>query len=220
MMNVLVVAAHPDDEVIGCGGTIARHVAAGDRVHLLIMTQIYAPEWDMKEFDRRRDEALSAAKVLGIKAVSFGGFPTVKLNTVPTVALTRQISATVAAVKPQVVYLPPRGDINADHDLTHRAALVSCRPLFNSPVNRLLSYEIAPTTRFNTDGEGVFAANHYVDISRHLKKKLQAMGRYRLELRKFPHPRSLKGLTILAQERGLAVGVPYAEAFRLIMSKE
>ena len=219
-MKVLVVAAHPDDEVIGCGGTIARHVANGDVVYLLILTEIYAPDWDMKEFDQRKKEALSAAKVLGIKEVMFGGFPTVKLNTVPTIALTAKLQAAVAKYQPQVVYIPPRGDINADHDAAHRAALVGCRPLFNSPVRKLISYEIAPTTRFNPPGEGVFAANYYLDISKYLKAKLRAMRQYRLELRKDPHPRSLQGLTVFARERGLAIGVDYAEAFCLLLSRE
>jgi N-acetylglucosamine malate deacetylase 1 len=218
-MKVLIVAAHPDDETIGCGGTIAKHVAAGDKVFLLIMTQIYAPEWNVKELERRKSEAWKAAKVLGIKGVYYGGFPTVKLNTVPTISLTGKIGEIVKKVKPQLVYIPPKDDINIDHDIVHRAACVACRPFADSSITTVLSYEIAPTTRYNTDSHSAFVPNYYTDISRFLKIKLRAMAKYRLELRNYPHPRSLKGLELFARERGLAVGFDYAEAFSLVINR-
>src|SRR3989338_7729778 len=127
-MKVLIIAAHPDDEVIGCGGTIARHVSSGDKVFLLVMTQIYAPEWNMKEFDKRRKEVFKSAKALDISQVFFGRFPTAKLNTVPVIALTGKIGEIVKKVKPEIVYLPPKKDLNLDHVIVYNAGIVACRP--------------------------------------------------------------------------------------------
>lgn len=208
-MKVLVIASHPDDEVIGCGGTIARHAASGDKVYLLVMTQIYAPEWDMKEFDKRRKEVFKAAKVLGIKKVFFGGFPTAKLNTVPAIALTNKIREIIKKCEPAVIYLPPKHDLNLDHVIVCNAGIVSCRSM--SFVKTVLSYEVQ--TAFSYENLEV---NYYVDISRYFKKKIQAMKVYKSEIRKYPHPRSIEGLTILSQMRGLSVGARHAEAFMVV----
>lgn len=208
-MRILIVAAHPDDEVIGCGGTIARHVASGDKVYLLVMTQIYAPEWNMKEFDRRRQEVFRAADILGIKEVFFGGFPTAKLNTVPTITLTTKIRQVIKDIKPKTVYLPPKEDLNVDHVIVCRQGIVASKGI--GYIKKIISYEV-PTVFGYED----MAVNYYVNISRYLNKKILAMKAYKTEIKKYPHPRSIEGLTILAQNRGMAAGIEYAEAFKVI----
>jgi len=216
-MRVLVIAAHPDDEVIGVGGTIRKHVESGDKVFLLIMTQVYSPEWSPDEIEIRKKEVLKAQKILGIEKVFFAGFPTVKLNTIPTIDLTKKIREIVMITKPQIVYFPPMGDLNRDHDIICNAALVVCRPLPRFFIRRVLCYEISPSSRYCLpNSTNHFIPNYYVDISKFMETKLKAMRVYRKELKTFPHPRSLKGLRIFARERGISVGVSFAEAFILI----
>ena len=212
-MRVLVISPHPDDEVIGAGGAVARHVAGGDEVSLCIVTQGYSPPWpaDIVEIARRQVEA--ARKVLGIKQVFFLGFPTVKLNTVPNTDLTNALQKAVDETRPEVVYTSSASDVNQDHRIVFEATLVACRPLPGSTVRRLLSYEIGPAARF---GNAPFFPNVFVDIEAFLSKKLEAMKCYETELREPPHPRSLTGLELITRERGMSVGLKAAECFQLI----
>jgi N-acetylglucosamine malate deacetylase 1 len=212
-MRVLVISPHPDDEVIGAGGTIARHVAEGDEVHLCIVTQGYSPPWpeDIVETARRQVEAVQ--KVLGIKQAFFLGFPTVKLNTVPNTDLTNALQKVVEEIKPEVVYTSSASDVNQDHRIVFEATLVACRPLPGSTVRRLLCYEAGITARY---GHLSFNPNVFVDITDFLDKKLEAMKCYKTELREPPHPRSLAGLELIARERGLSVGLKAAECFHLV----
>jgi N-acetylglucosamine malate deacetylase 1 len=212
-VRVLVISPHPDDETIGTGGTIARHVAEGDEVSLTIVTQGYFPPWpkDTVETDRRQVEA--ARKVLGVKRTFFLGFPTVKLNTVSNTELTNALQGVVNEATPEVVYTSSASDVNQDHRIVFEATLVACRPLPGSTVRRLLSYEVGPAARF---GNAPFFPNVFVDIEAFLDKKLEAMKCYETELREPPHPRSLAGLELIARERGLSVGLKAAECFQLI----
>lgn len=212
-MRVLVISAHPDDEVIGAGGTIARHVAAGDEVHWCVVTQGYGPLMTDAELAKARQQVYAVQRFLGVKDVSFCGFPTVKLNSVPHRDLASALQAEVDKTKPEIVYTTPYCDVNADHRLVCEATMVATRPLPESTVKKVLSYEIAPTTRFAIEP---FTPNVYVDISAFLSKKLEAMACYETELREFPHPRSLKGIELFARERGMSVGVEVAECFYLI----
>ncbi len=212
-MQVLVIAPHPDDETIGAGGTIARHVAGGDEVFLCVVTQGYSPPWpaDIVETARRQVEA--ARKVLGIKRVFFLGFPTVKLNTVPNAELTGALQKVVDETMPEVVYAPAASDVNQDHRIVFEATLVACRPLPGGIVKRVLCYETGYSSRY---GQEPFAPNVFVDIEPFLGKKLEAMRCYETELREPPHPRSLAGLELIARERGLSVGLRAAECFHLV----
>jgi len=160
-MQVLVVAPHPDDETIGAGGTIARHVAGGDEVSLCIVTQGYSPPWpaDIVKTARRQVEA--ARRVLGIKRVFFLEFPTVKLNTVPNADLTGALQKTIDDIKPEVVYTPSASDVNQDHRIVFESTLVACRPLPGSYVRRILSYEVGYSSHF---GGVPFVPNVFVDI--------------------------------------------------------
>jgi len=221
-LQVLVIAAHPDDETIGAGGTIARHVARGDQVYWCVVTQGYSPPWSEETLAAARRQIDDVQEVLGIQEVFIQevflcGFPTVKLNTVPHIDLCSALQRVVDQVQPEVVYMTPRDDINQDHRIVYEATLVATRPLPGSPVRRVLSYEISPTSRFGLpSGSSGFVPNVFVDISQYLDKKLKALSCYKTELREYPHPRSLEGLRLLAEERGLSVGLKAAECFQLI----
>ena len=212
-MRVLAISAHPDDETIGAGGTLARHVAEGDEVFWCVVTQGYNPPWPDQVLEAAQRQVNAVQRVMGFSEVFRCGFPTVKLNTVPHMELTSAIQAVVDKVLPEVVYAPPLCDINPDHRLVCEAALVATRPLPGCTVKRVLSYEIGPTVRY---GPTASQPNVYVDIAAYLYKKLQAMACYHTELREYPHPRSLRGLEQIARERGLSVGLEAAECFQLL----
>jgi LmbE family N-acetylglucosaminyl deacetylase len=212
-VRVLVISAHPDDEVIGAGGTLARHVAEGADVFWCIVTQGYSPPWPADVVATARRQVEKVRQVLGIRQTFFCGFPTVKLNTIPHGELSSSLQKIVTEVRPEVVYLPPGSDINRDHRIVFDATLVATRPFPDSPVRRVLCYEIGPTGRY---GSTTFTPNVFVDIEPYLEKKLEAMACYDTELKDFPHPRSLEGLRLIAQERGMSVGLKAAECFQLI----
>jgi N-acetylglucosamine malate deacetylase 1 len=216
-MRVLAIAAHPDDETIGAGGSLARHVTAGDDVFWCVVTQGYSPPWSEETLQIARQQINEVQQVFGFRQVFRLGFPTVKLNTVPYIDLTSALQGVVDQVKPEVVYTTPRSDINQDHRIVYDCTLVATRPLPGSSVRRVLSYEISPTTRFGApSGSSGFMPTVFIDIASHLDRKLAAMMCYRTELREFPHPRSVEGLRLLAQERGLSVGLAAAECFELV----
>lgn len=216
-MRVLVIAAHPDDEVIGAGGTIARHVANGDQVFWCVVTEAYAPRWPEAYKAAVRDQVEQVRQLLGIREVTFLGLPTVKLNTIPYVDLCSALQQVVDRVQPEVVYTTPRDDVNQDHRIVYEATLVATRPLPGSPVRRLLCYEIGPTSRFGLPaGSHGFSPNVFVDIEEYIDIKMKAIQCYQEELRDYPHPRSAEGLRLFARERGLSVGLGAAECFQLI----
>lgn len=215
--RVLIIAPHPDDEVLGCGGTIAGHAAMGDEVHLCVVTRAYPPEWTEEVIGIKRQEVNEASGILGIKETSFLDLPTVKLDTLPQKELNNAIARVVDAVKPDVVYLPHKGDLNRDHRLVFEAALVALRPLEGNTVSRILCYETLSETEWGIpDVESVFIPNVYLDIANTLETKLAAMSAYASELKEYPHPRSLEMLKVLAQKRGSEAGIAAAEAFMLV----
>jgi LmbE family N-acetylglucosaminyl deacetylase len=216
-MKILVLAPHPDDEVLGCGGTIAKHVQQGDEVHLCIVTKAYAPDWSEEFLKNRPREIKNASKILGIKRVYFLDFPAVKLDTVPQKELNEAISRVVERVRPYAAYIPHKGDINKDHRLVFEAALVALRPKPKISAKKVLAYETLSETEWGIpEPKEVFLPNFYVDISDTLRIKLKAMMAYKSELKSYPHPRSLKGIRALAIKRGSEVGLKAAEAFMLV----
>lgn len=220
-MKVLVMAPHPDDEVLGCGGTIAKHVSGGDEVYLCIVTKAYPPEWSESEIRERREEVLRVNKILSIKKVYFLDLPTVKLDTIPQKDLNDLITQLVNEIQPEIVYIPHRGDVNRDHRLVFEAAIVATRLGSGSTVKKVLSYETLSETEWAAPFvENAFVPNVYVDISETLEIKLKAMAEYKLELKEFPHPRSLEAISALAKVRGATVGIAAAEAFMLIREVE
>jgi len=216
-MKILVIAPHPDDEVLGCGGTIARHSTGGDEVYLCVVTKAYTPDWPEGEIEERKQEVYKVNEILGIKETYFLDLPTVKLDTVPQKELNDAIAQVVNAIQPEVIYVPHKGDANKDHRLVFDAAMIATRPKPKASVKKVLSYETPSETEWGIPSvESAFIPNIYVDISATLETKLKGMSAYELELKEYPHPRSLEAVSALVKMRGSTIGVKAAEAFMLI----
>lgn len=216
-MNVLVISTHPDDEVLGCGGTIAYHAYKGDIVSVLVVTRGIPELFPPSQIERTRKELESASAILGVNDISFLDFPAPKLDTVPEFTLADAILNHLKIFKPNVIYLPYRNDLHVDHRRVFSATMVAARPINGLSVLRLLCYETLSETEWGSSlDSGVFVPTVYVDISDFLERKLQAMACYQSQLREFPHPRSLAAIEALARFRGSTVGVMAAEAFMLV----
>lgn len=216
-MTVLVIATHPDDEVLGCGGVIARHSDQGHEVHVLVVTRGIPELFDQEQIETTRKELANAHKVLGVSGVTFLDFPAPKLDVVPGNDLADAIARVIRQLKPQIVYLPHRGDIHGDHQATYRATLVATRPINENSVQRLLCYETLSETEWGPPtGDQTFIPTVFVDISSTLDRKLEAMACYRSQLKSPPHPRSLRSVEALARLRGGTVSLEAAEAFMLV----
>lgn len=219
--SVLVLAAHPDDEVLGCGGTIAKWADAGALVHVAFMADgVYSRQADsldkQVELRARRAAAQKACSILGAQSVSFGDFPDNRMDTLSLLDVTQAVEVLIGVHQPGTVFTHHAGDVNVDHRRLHEAVVTACRPQLGNPVKTLLCFEVASSTEWQLPGSGpVFAPNWFVDISLTLARKLAALEAYAAELRAWPHPRSTKGVEHLAHWRGATVGVDAAEAFVL-----
>lgn len=216
-MKVLVLSAHMDDEILGMGGTIARHVAAGDEVTVCIACKrAYNHQFDPKIVEEEKEAARRAAKVLGYQDLRFLDLRDELLDE-RLLDVIVPLEECVMKVRPDVVYTHHRSDSNQDHRAVFQASMIACRTISSHKVPRLLSYEVPSSTdQAPPFPEYAFQPNFYVDISGFLDRKIQAMKAYTRELREFPHPRSAKGIEVLAQKRGMEIGFRAAEAFTVI----
>jgi LmbE family N-acetylglucosaminyl deacetylase len=217
MRNVLVIATHPDDEALGCGGVMARHAAEGDAVHVLVITrgdpELFAPEL----IEETRAELREAHRLLDVTSVRFLDFPAPKLDTVPGYRLAGAIGQVIREIAPTVVYLPHGGDIHADHRAVYHATLVAARPIDGCPVARLLCYETLSETEWAPPvADQAFIPTVFVEITPYLERKIAAMACYRTQVKPPPHSRALETLEALARLRGATVSVAAAEAFMLV----
>ena len=224
-MKILVIAAHPDDEVLGCGGTIARLSQDCDIYTLIlgegITSRDISDEEKKEELNELKKQLNEANKILGAKKVFFEDFPDNRFDTVPLLDIIKSIEKVIQKIKPDGIFTHHCRDLNIDHQITHKAVLTAVRPIGDYSVKKILSFEVLSSTEWNYQNQNnVFIPNTYIDISETLNKKLEAMEWYKTEIRDYPHPRSLEGIKILAKKRGLEVGLKYAEAFNLIRSVE
>jgi len=220
-MKILVIAAHPDDETLGAGGTIAKHVANGDEVSVLILGEGIASRKQKKEDSRseidslRRDARRALAK-LGVTDVIFHDFPDNRFDTLALLDIVKVVEKVVSEKKSEVVYTHHGRDLNIDHCITFNAVMTACRP-FGSSVKKILCFEVLSSTEWNAQTAAtVFLPNLFVDVSDTLGKKVSALKEYKSELRAYPYPRSVEGAEILAKLRGLAIGSNAAEAFEIV----
>jgi LmbE family N-acetylglucosaminyl deacetylase len=216
--QVLAIAAHPDDETYGLGGTIARHVQQGDYVSVLILTDGVTARHNATEL--QQVVARKACAALGVDDVRFAGLPDQRLDALPLLQVVRPIQELFVELQPQVIYTHHRGDANQDHRAVFAATLVAVRPFVGNPAQRVLCYEMASSTEWGAPyAEWAFVPNVFVDISVTLETKMRAVEAYRgtfqSEVRPFPHPRSPEAVRICAQQRGVSVGMQAAEAFVL-----
>lgn len=219
-MTVLVVAAHPDDEALGCGGTIARHAADGEDVFVAFLADgvtSRAPGADHSEgVSRRQGAARSAARILGVRDVRFGDLPDNRLDTLPLLTLAQAVEAVIDDVGPTTIYTHFAHDLNVDHRLVHEAVMTAVRPQPGSRVATVLTFETASSTEWRTPQSATaFAPDWFIDITDTLDVKLLALDAYEEEMRPWPHARSREAVEHLARWRGATIGRQAAEAFVL-----
>ena len=217
-VRLLVVAAHPDDEVLGCGGTMARHALAGHAVHVLFLTDGVssrgAREDMTEEIERRAAAAARAAEILGAHPPRLLGLPDNRLDEMPLLELVKRVEEAVSELEPTYVYTHHGGDLNVDHRLAHQAVMTACRPRPENTVRAIYSFEVVSSTEWATPAIGpAFRPNRFADIGRHLEQKIQALEAYSDEIRDFPHARSKDAVLALARLRGASVGLYAAESF-------
>ncbi|OAS14515.1 PIG-L deacetylase family protein [Paenibacillus oryzisoli] len=221
MNKVLVVAPHPDDETLGCGGTLLKHLENGDEIHWLIVTHINEENGFSKERINCREEEIEKTSLLyQFTTVHQLKFPTTQLDSIPMYKLVGEIGKIFQKIQPTICLVPYRGDAHSDHAAVFDAT-ISCTKWFRYPsVNRVLVYETLSETDFgvNPDNNG-FSPNVFVDISTFLNKKIEIMNVFASEMGEFPFPRSEKAIKSLAYLRGAASGFDAAEAFMLIRER-
>jgi len=223
-MSILIVAAHPDDEVLGCGASVAKWAEAGEEVHVVILAEgvtsrdsVRNPESRIEELSALEKSARSAGKTLGVSSVRLLNFPDNRMDSVDLLEVIKLVEEQIELVKPETVVTHHSGDINIDHQITNQAVVTACRPLPGKSVRRLLVFEVPSSTEWQPPNTfPVFRPNWFEDVSKTLELKLQALEIYAEEMRTWPHPRSLKAVEHLARWRGSSVGCEAAEAFILL----
>jgi LmbE family N-acetylglucosaminyl deacetylase len=216
--TILTIVAHPDDEVLGAGGTLARHAASGDHVHLLFLANGTGSRGaDQRAVERRAQAARSAASALGVGKPSFLQFPDNRLDQIDLLDIIQAIEPVIRKVAPGTIYTHHSGDLNIDHVVCHRAVLTACRPMPNSSVRRIYGMEIPSSTEWSMpNAANAFLPTRFVDIFTTAGAKRRALEAYAEEMRPFPHPRSLEAIDSLAAWRGASAGLKAAEAFTVI----
>ena len=215
--TALVVAPHPDDEVLGCGGSIAKLVARDWEVHVAIVTKVGPPLFTEEDLVVGRREAKAAHELLGVARTHFLGLPAAGLDRVPHADLNAALGETFAEVRPSLALLPFGADLHADHQAVFHSAMVAVRPMAPGAPRTCLAYETLSETNWNAPQlTPSFTPSVFVDIGRHLERKLEALRCYATQLRPFPHERSLQAIRALAELRGATAGLPAAEAFVLV----
>ena len=219
--SALVIAPHPDDEVLGCGGTIARLAADGARVDVAIVTRGMPPAYSDQQVADVRAEADAAHRRLGVAETHFLDFPAAGLDRVPQADINRAMRQLITHIRPQTLFIPFIGDIHADHQIVFNAAMVASRPGDELRPDRILAYETLSETNWSAPYlTPAFVPNFYTDITGFLEAKTAAFGCYASQCRAFPNERSVQSLEALAALRGSCVNVPAAEAFVLVREIE
>lgn len=220
-MKILVIAAHPDDEVYGMGGTIAKLSKAGHKVYTLIVTDGCSTQYkgNREIVNIKKEEAIKANKFLGVEKIIFGNLPDMRLDTIPHIEINKIIEDAINKIKPEVVYTHHYGDVNKDHQLVYQSTMVAVRPTYNQCVKRVISYQVPSSTEWSEQNSiNQFSPNIYIEIVDHIERKENAIKIYNTELRDYPHPRSLQYVEIWDKSIGLRVGIDRAEAFHLVRS--
>jgi LmbE family N-acetylglucosaminyl deacetylase len=225
-LKALVIAAHPDDEILGCGGLMARLTQDGHEFTIAILG-----EGITSRFARREDadpvllqqlhaKAVEAGSIVGVRDVRLFNLPDNRFDTVSLLEVVKIVEGLVEEIQPELVFTQHGGDLNIDHVITYRATLTATRPLSDSPVKWLYAYEVASSTEWSFQSFAPrFQPNVFFDITGFVEKKVSAMQVYESEARKFPHPRSAEALMSLAGHWGAAIGVHAAEAFQLVRAR-
>ncbi len=224
MKTLLVIAAHPDDEALGCGGTIARLTSEGNNVYTLILGEGVTSRDRERDRSKRENEISelkkqveNANEILGVKKVYVFDFPDNRFDTVPLLDIVKTIEKIKENIKPDIVFTHYPGDLNIDHQITFKAVMTACRPTKDESVKEIYSFEIPSSTEWNEPSSlTYFMPDYFVDVNKSLDIKINALKEYEMELRDFPHPRSLKAVELNAKYWGVKMGFEAAEAFKTI----
>lgn len=218
MKNILVIAAHPDDEALGCGGTISRLVNEGRKVHLLCMTDGVSARENVKVEDgiRRNDALNESSEILGFESVQCFDLPDNKMDSISLLDVAQKIEQVIASIKPDTIFTHYMHDLNLDHEITARAVMTATRPQQGDQVKEIYMFEVPSSTEWFYGCEtSNFKPNVFFDISNYFPNKIKSLKAYDEEMRTFPHPRSYEAIEALAKYRGAEVGVKTAEGFML-----
>lgn len=219
--KILIIGAHPDDETLGMGGTIAKYTSNDNMVHVLIITDGSSSQYGNYEqmIEKKKNESKEAMRILGVEKIDFNVLPDMKLDTVPHIEINNLIEEKIRDFKPSIVYTHHWGDINKDHRLVFESTMVAVRPTINQTVKNIYTYETPSSTEWNiTELNNVFKPNVFVDITKYMEQKLKAVDAYKSELRPYPHPRSVESIKTQNKGYGISVGTTYAERFYLVRS--
>jgi len=222
-VSILVVAAHPDDEALGCGATISRLASEGQQVVIAILGEGATSRSstrgasDKAQVERLAEQARAAGKLLGAAEVRLFGLPDNRFDSVDLLDVVKVVESVVGDVQPEVILTHHGGDLNVDHGITHRAVLTATRPVAGQPVRAIYAFEVPSATEWAFHRHApVFQPNTFVDVEGFLDRKIGGMAIYDTERRPFPHPRSPEALTSIARRWGSVVGCQAAEAFELV----
>lgn len=221
--KVAVIAAHPDDEILGCGGTIAHHIQNGDQVFVMIMAEGLTSRDCHRDQFGKTEELSELAKsahvancIVGTTSLTLKNLPDNRMDSMDRLDVVKLVEEFLQEHRPAIVYTHHSGDVNIDHRIIHEAVVTACRPMPGGEVTTLLFFEIASSTEWQTPGSAPpFSPNWFVDVSGELAKKTDALRAYHSEMRDWPHVRSIEAVTHLAKWRGASIGVDAAEAFVL-----
>lgn len=217
--SILIIAAHPDDEVLGVGGAILKHIAEGDTVDILILgdgelSRDSGTEDSVKE---RANQAIQVGKKLGVARVYLEKLPDNQFDSLPLLSIVKVVEKYIEKARPTIVYTHHWADLNVDHKLTLQAVLTACRPQPGFCVKKILAFETPSSTEWEKKrGDSVFTPIEYHNITDYIERKIEVLKQYEAEMRSWPHPRSFEGVRTLAKYRGMEVGYEYAEAFEVV----
>lgn len=216
-MSVLVIAAHPDDEILGAGATLARHVRDGEDVHAVVMAEGATSRYEDGMVPQLQKAAMRAAEQIGFASIRFENLPDQRLDAMPLIDITQRVEQLVTELQPEIVYTHYPEDVNLDHGVVARAAWTACRPYRLPGLRRFAVFETPSSTEWGWPlGGNGFRPNSFVDVSGVLEIKLAAMECYESELRDYPHPRSVRSLTERAATWGSTIGARFAEPFMVL----
>ncbi len=219
--KILIIAAHPDDEVLGCGGTMARLANSGNEVYTLILGEGVTSRDEQRDADKRQGEISAlqeqirkANGILGVIEIATFNFPDNRFDSVDLLDIIKAIEKIKNKIKPDVIFTHYKDDLNVDHKITYDAVLTATRPVENESVKEIYSFEVLSSTEWNYPLS--FSPDIFFDISEYIDLKIQAMEAYASELKDYPHPRSLKAIKLSAENWGYKTGLKYAEAFKTV----
>ncbi len=218
--KILIIAAHPDDEVLGCGGTILK-LKEKNNIRVIFLTDgVSARKSNKKMKNKRKKECLDLFKYLKLDKPYFLNFPDNQLDKIPLLKIVKKIEKILVNFKPNIIFTHFENCLNIDHQIAYKATITACRPLKKSSVEKILSFEVLSSTDWAAFNNKSFQPNYFVNITNQIKDKIKSISFYKSELRKYPHSRSLKAIETLSRSRGTSAGFKFAEAFFIVRELE